>query len=646
MRTRKNRIFAADFETTVYEGQTRTDVWSAAIAELWQDDVLIYHSIQDFFKYAWELESNILFYYHNLKFDGAFIVSYLLIDLGFEQALTGSYETDTLEWVEDKDLKNGQFKYSISAMGQWYSIKVKAHDKVIEIRDSLKLLPFTLAEVGKSFKTQHQKLDMQYKGFRYPGCEITPKERKYIRNDVLVLKEALEILYTQGHTRLTIGSCCLAEFKNLVGNKFYNESFINMYEIPIDNGYGCETAGDYIHKAYRGGWCYVVPSKTNRMLKNGCTADVNSLYPYVMHSASNNKYPIGEPTFWKGNFIPLVAQMPDKFYYIRIRCRFSIKEGYLPFIQIKHSLLYKSTEMLTTSDIWDNKNKRYCKSYIGFDGKEHPAIVTMTMTMNDYELFLKHYDVTDFEILDGCYFNTVIGIFDSYIDKYKKIKMESTGAVRTLAKLFSNNLYGKMASSPDSSFKVAQVKEDGSLGFFTVLQRKKKPGYIPIGAAITSYARCYTIRAAQQNYYGPNLPGFTYADTDSIHVDLPIDKLRGIETDDKIYGKWKVESEWKTGLFVRQKTYIEIVNKQDGEDLEEPQYNIKCAGMPEKCKQLLISSFTGKPPEFELTQEEADFISTRRKITDFKVGICVPGKLLPRRIPGGILLTETSYIMH
>ena len=203
-----------------------------------------------------------------------------------------------------------------------------------------------------------------------------------------------------------------------------------------------------------------------------------------------------------------------------------------------------------------------------------------------------------------------------------------------------------MASSPDSSFKVAQLKEDGSLGFFTVTARDKIPGYIPIGAAITSYARCYTIRAAQANYYGPDKPGFIYADTDSIHVDLPESKLKAIETDDKIYGKWKLENEWDKAIFVRQKTYIEHATKKDGETLDKPKYIIKCAGMPDRCKSLIISSFTGTKPDFDLKEDEAEFIKKRRDITDFKVGLCVPGKLMPTRIPGGILLVETNYFMH
>ena len=136
-------------------------------------------------------------------------------------------------------------------------------------------------------------------------------------------------------------------------------------------------------------------------------------------------------------------------------------------------------------------------------------------------------------ILYGCYFFSSIGIFDTYIDKYKEIKMNSKGAMRELAKLFLNNLYGKLASSTDSSFKVAYVKEDKSLGFYTVTQHNKRPVYIAAGSAITSYARNFTIRAAQMNYYGKDERGFIYADTDSIHCDLQPDEIKGIKVDPK-----------------------------------------------------------------------------------------------------------------
>ena len=46
------------------------------------------------------------------------------------------------------------------------------------------------------------------------------------------------------------------------------------------------------------------------------------------------------------------------------------------------------------------------------------------------------------------------------------------------------------------------------------------------------------------------------------------------------------------------------------------------------------------------TQEELKFIEKRRTLNDFNVGLCVPGKLLPKRIRGGILLVNTTYEMR
>ena len=46
------------------------------------------------------------------------------------------------------------------------------------------------------------------------------------------------------------------------------------------------------------------------------------------------------------------------------------------------------------------------------------------------------------------------------------------------------------------------------------------------------------------------------------------------------------------------------------------------------------------------TEEEKDFMRTHRNITDFKIGLVVPGKLLPKRIRGGVLLTDTTYEMR
>ena len=662
MKQREYRYFMGDFETTVYKGQVNTEVWASALVELFSDKVTILHSISETFDYLVSLNCNVVVYYHNLKFDGAFWLSYLLVDKKFTQAYDkiGYKETD-VKWKQQFKMFNNTFKYSISDRGMWYSIIVKVKNHFIEIRDSLKLLPFSVKRIGESFGTKHKKLDMEYTGFRYAGCEITKEEQEYIANDVLVVKEALEIMFKQGHNKLTIGSCCLEEYKKICRSSLeiqldYAEMFPNLYDFKIDKQeHKYDNAGDWLRKSYRGGWCYLVKGKENKIKTNGTTADVNSLYPSMMSSKSGNKYPIGLPKFWTGNFIPGQALKENMYYFVRIKTRFYIKDNYLPFIQIKGDLKYKGTESLETSDVYNHENGDYFPYYIDKDGNIQQAKVELTLTMTDYQLIKEHYELVDFEILDGCYFYSMVGIFDEYINKYAKIKKESKGALRELAKLFLNNLYGKMASSTDSSFKIAYVKDDKSIGFMQVVENEKKPGYIAIGSAITSYSRNFTIRAAQKNYYGAEKRGFIYADTDSIHCDLLPQEIKGIEVDDKEFCCWKLESCWDKAIFTRQKTYIEHVTHENLIPLEESkQYNnIKCAGMPKKCKDLFEISMQGTADVNEnWSDEEKEFLFDKdnkpivRDYSDFKVGLKVPDKLRPIRIRGGVLLVNTTYEMR
>lgn len=646
------RTFSCDFETTVYKGQTHTEVWAAACVELYTEDVKVFHSIDELYAYFLSLNCNIVAYFHNLKFDGQFWMDYLLVQLQYKQAYIQNSEAELdISWMKDKDMPANTFKYSISDMGQWYTITVKTDSShTLEIKDSLKLLPFSVERIGKSFGTKHKKLSMEYTGLRYAGCEITDEEMEYIANDVLVVKEALEIMYNEGHNKLTIGSCCLSEFKSLMYTKDdYKLFFPDVYKIALNpDEYKYDNVGEWIRRSYKGGWCYLVKGKECKQYTNGTTADVNSLYPSMMSSESGNRYPLGVPTFWKGNYIPDEAIADNKYFFVRVKTRFYIKPNMLPFIQIKSSLLYKGTEALESSDVYNKDTGTYVAFYKDKAGNICDTRVELTLTMTDYYLFLEHYDVKQFEIIDGCWFWSEIGIFDTYIEKYKKIKMESTGAQRELAKLFLNNLYGKMASNTNSSFKFAFIKEDGTIGYYPVVAHEKQAGYIPVGSAITSYARNFTIRAAQKNFYGADKRGFIYADTDSIHCDLKPEEIVGIKVDDKNFCCWKLESCWDIGYFTRQKTYIEHVTHENLKPIDKPYYNIKCAGMSKKPKKLFELSMLGyvPQPEDNFTEEDLEFLKTKRTIEDFKIGLKVPGKLIPKRIHGGVVLEETTYEMR
>ena len=132
----------------------------------------------------------------------------------------------------------------------------------------------------------------------------------------------------------------------------------------------------------------------------------------MMSSESGNRFPIGEPTFWAGNYIPKEAAEESRYFFIRFRTKFYIKKNKLPFIQIKGSWLYRGTEMLTTSDVYNSKDGKYYivsgKGYIKFEdtneyfgkkdtiriepGKVHSIVATENTIL--HEVSTPHLDDT------------------------------------------------------------------------------------------------------------------------------------------------------------------------------------------------------------------------------------------------------------
>ena len=163
-----DEVHMGDFETTVFDGQTSTEVWAAACVQLYTEDVKIYGCIEDLYSYLVSRNCNLICYFHNLKFDGAFWIDFLMKKSGLKQALMEDQVNGVkvYKWIEDNEMQDGTYKYTISDKGMWYTILIKANGKYIEIRDSLKLLPFSVERIGKAFKTKHQKLSMEYKGQR------------------------------------------------------------------------------------------------------------------------------------------------------------------------------------------------------------------------------------------------------------------------------------------------------------------------------------------------------------------------------------------------------------------------------------------------------------------------------------------------
>ena len=573
------RKFTADFETNVNEKDCR--VWAYAISEIGNPDYFVYgNDIKDFIDWCADKKSNYKIWFHNLKYDGEYIFSYLLKN-GYELITDKKYRRDKT------------FTCLISGMGQFYSIEIyftvknKRVNKVT-IYDSLKLLNMSVDTIAKQFDLPIRKLEIDYKEFREVGHILTREEVDYIRNDVEIMSRALDIMFNLGLTKMTIGSCALSNYRENIKNfgRYYPE-----LPLIIDQD---------IRQSYKGGFTYLNPLYKEKDVENGIVLDVNSLYPSVMKNAY---LPFGKPIFYKGKYEynPLYP-----LYIQRISCSFELKEGKIPTIQLKNNPMFNPTEYLTSSD---------------------GDIITLTLTNVDLELFLENYNVKNLIYNSGWKFKRVRGLFNEYINTWSNNKInakkEGNKALYMVSKLMLNSLYGKFAKNPYNRSKYPYINESGEVSYHLGDVEEGKGLYIPIGAFITSYAREKTIRTSQaiRDYtlkkYGKDY--YIYSDTDSIHMlELPEEELKSfVDIDDYILGYWKLESRFKRGRFLRQKCYIE----QDYED----NINVTIAGLPKRM---------GKYVNFENFKPGLTLLASDDTIDH---------KLTYKHVNGGVMLVETDF---
>lgn len=599
------QTWICDFETTAYEGVEKTEVWAAAKVNYESQERAVYNNLTEFMQ---SFKGENMLYFHNLKFDGAFIIDWL-----YRKKYRYTAKPD-----KGQKLPKGHFTTFISHMGVWYEIQVRTKGAILTIKDSLKLLPFTVKYMGETLCKEHHKTEIDYTQHRGAGEEITKKEQEYIYNDVEVVKESLQAVYGK-LTKSTIGSYALDYYKSQYkygqeGVKFKNR-FVNLKEekLPLIEYPDMDS---YIRKAYRGGWCYLNPKYRGRWISGGRTYDVNSLYPFIMRT---HRFPVSHGYYHKGK--PQFSE--NTTIYLRINIRFTLKSGYVPFIQLKHNLWYSQTEHLTTSYVNNGK------PIIMLDGTtREDGWVEMIVIDEEFKLIQEHYN-TEVEYIDYIEFWSDKDVFSEYIEHFNQIKESApNNGIRTFGKLMNNNLYGKFAQSDDSSEKVPFFdKEEDKVKFKVKYSNNKEVINIAVGAAITAYARIYTIKHAQANY-----DHFIYADTDSCHIEGK--EANMFEIHDKKLGKWKIEQDWEKGIFYRQKTYLEV-------EKGIPYY--KCAGMPKRVKDICALCEFGILPDFELSKEESEFVEHNLGKKVFVPGKSIPGKLQAKTIPGGCLLTPTTF---
>ena len=598
---KKCKKFTADFETLVDEEETR--VWAYSICEIGNIDNFIYgNNIDDFIKWCSNPDENYVLYFHNLKFDASFILNYLF--------------RNGYRWIKSSKEKDDKtFTTLISSMGVFYSVEIyfevgKKINKVT-IFDSLKLLPFSVKKIAEDFHLPINKLEIDYKKHRSKNHKLTKKEIDYIRNDVTIVAMALDSMFKNNLTKMTIGSNALASYRKMI------KQFARYYPY-IPNAIDAD-----IRKSYKGGFTYLNPIYKDKVVTNETVLDVNSLYPYVLHS---KLLPFGKPIFFEGKYkksilYPLYIQM--------LTCSFELKENKIPTIQIKNSLKFLPNEYLTSSK---------------------GQLITLTLTNVDLDLFLDMYEVKDITYHAGWKFKAQYGLFTRYVENWTNEKINSKKnknySMYIISKLMLNSLYGKFAKNPNVRVKIPYL-EDEILHYHLSDLEESKGLYIPIGSFVTSYARDVTIRASLKikdyslKKYGEDR--YIYSDTDSIHVCNLTDEelMQIVNIDDYKLGYFKIEEKARRGKYIRQKCYIQDVI------ITEEEYN---KGILTEFKDsyfkddngfyVLRCTIAGLPKE--LGRKYVNF-------DNFKEGFTLladehtENKLRYKQVKGGVVLVDTDF---
>ena len=569
------QAYAADFETTTDPADCR--VWAWGLFKIGSFAGFEHgNTIDGFMARMGELAKTEAptVYFHNLKFDGQFILYWLFAN-GFS-------------WVRDKKERGKcTFTTLISNMGQFYAIDVyfgKRSRKWQRVRflDSFKIIPISIDEMPKAFGLKAlEKLKIDYHKLRPYGYQLNEHEIAYLRNDCEIAARSLEHMFEQGLTKMTLAGNALASYKELVGLR----AFMRWFPEP-------EYDAD-VRQAYKGGFVYVNPKYANKDIGRGIVLDVNSLFPWAY---ATQPLPYGEPIFFEGQY------EPDSLYtlYVQMfRCTFKIKPDHIPTIQLKGSTGFLPTEYVTDSG-----------------SKE----VVLCLTSVDLALFFDHYDVSNIEWFSGWKWKASTTLFTAYVEKWFEVKAQATrdgnAALRFIAKRMLNSLYGRFAINPDTYSKepVFDLVSD-SVRYVNGPDEHRKPLYIPVGAFITAHARNKTIRAAQSVFNR-----FLYADTDSLHL-IGTELPEGLEIDPVKLGAWAHESTFDRARFIRPKTYIEeegVVTRRGFQISYRKDLRVTCAGLPHALHSLVT-------------------------FDNFKPGALYKGKLLPKNVPGGVVLTETEF---
>lgn len=569
--------------------------------------------------------------------------------------------------------KEYEIDYFMDGKKTLYTLRIKKGDKIINFRDNARNFPQKLSALGELLKipktsidnydiTEEFKTNEDYYKFNngddynylYNDCLILKKWINYFNNNELInsirlgdkeIAKTTKRKYENYKKAININNLKITSASS--SYNFFVRSNKKDYDLINNlNGYLDPQTWIDFKKSFFGGFTYLIPTFSLKILEGIKTYDINSLYPYIMKS---NVFPVGD-----------IYEGYDKFstfhlYKVKIKkmsCKKlgKNKDKILPFVSNNG----ENINIENLQPIYYNSDESIkVNNYL-------PEYKDIEFYWNNYwkDFVEEFYDI-EYEYEQCLYsISEKANIFNDFINTFEnlKIKSELKGdkVVRTIAKLWMNGVYGKFAQRiqdiqskiittteleeqiKNNSFDFRKTKEKGIIWkYYTdeegIIHRTKveqlgknihlykiNNGYVkqrgfkymPIATKITTMARIHLLRTAIDN-----IDSLVYMDTDSIHLNLKKDEEGiNIDIDNTRFGAWKFEGWSEKSVYRRPKHYLHINTweKDNNEWKLTKEYELKGGGFGvndfnkdgERYKEITIEDYAKE----ELTIERGNIV--------------------------------------
>lgn len=611
--------FVADFETGLSDDREEAWVYMAGLKEVGGDRVEIFYNIWDFINYLENTvrvhKDSIRVYFHNLSFDGKFILA-ALNPADYNNKVVG-----------------------IKANGGLSAFNYKVGRRQVQFRDTYVLTRCSIKKLGDLFGIP--KLDQEYRSYPENSSNIIPDvEKTYLKRDVEILERTVLQIQQNNIDGSSSSSYGIKEIKRSMAGQARSSELLERLtqadqsetlkigELIYKSRFGdlSFANNEYIRLAYRSGFNILNPAFENKIIDDSMDLDYldDRLVKYFMdHKVSEddlenavevqldiNSLYLKALRDYRMPYGGVVKQLFDEkaFDYIYNRDEKDIL-NMAAFVDV--SINGKVLNNINpVADVLKEKDEQglwnvvltYPEFVIISNSFGVHKRLTYPDNMGWCQDFENQFEIHDLIINSVTLFYSAYGMFDAFVDKWYAIKHGPKNFMQLISKQVLTNTVGCMGRKSSISFfdikSSIDRKDDASeKGFVTWYVTDKKEvkstmldataSYTPVPAYVTSIGRCITAWTALK--CGQR---FIYSDTDQVHVLLEGDfgfLFDGSgpaflsETD---LGGFKIERMVRRAKFLKRKTYIE-------EDVRGIEYAVT-AGIPDAAEKFSIDGTDGR----------------------------------------------------